>query len=400
MPEFTLPVDIGNRALQHLGVSRVGSLTATQKGAAEILFCYDKLRAAELRRNTWRFAIRNAVLRAVGIDTLLWTPPTWASGTSYVARQIVSYTPASDVYSGEAIIWQTDSDTSGTTTPDQTTIWHRYFGPIAVDLYDSTTTYRPGEIVVVPAAWSGATTYAKNATATGSNNTIYVSLVDSNLNHDPTTDGGTHWVAWASNGRSTTGWGETSAGTFVPLTYPGTTRFYLSLVEGNADNPLATGAQWLALNGTGAALQIVYPISAGPSTQTTTKNVFRLPHGFLRQVPSDPKVGINPALGAPAGPWATDWLFQGNYIVSRDPGPIMLRFCADVIDVPDMNPMFCEGLANIIADATCQTVTQSEAKKAEIMTDYRRIVGEARLVDAIEQGSQDPPEDDFITCRL
>lgn len=42
-------------------------------------------------------------------------------------------------------------------------------------------------------AWSSTKTYGSGEYVKGSDRLFYVSLVDSNLNHDPTTDDGTHW---------------------------------------------------------------------------------------------------------------------------------------------------------------------------------------------------------------
>lgn len=398
MPAFTAPIDIINRALQHVGSPRRG-ITDNQKNVTEGIFAYDKLREQELNRNTWVFATKRSVLRSVGVDSLIWSPPAWTTSTWSVGS-VVSYTPTSGVYSGEAIYWQTNAakTTTNTTKPDSDANWQQYFGPTAVDLYDSSQTYHAGEITIVPAAWASGTTYAKNAVVSNLT-TWYVSLQDSNTGHS-VTSATTFWTAWTSAGRSTTGWGETTSGTQVPLTYPGTPNFYLSLVDGNADNPLTSGARWLALNGTGAALDIVYPIGAGPSTDPQTAYVFYLPYGYMRRVASDPKAGVNPVLGAPAGPWADDWLFEGGYIVSRRPGPIMLRYIANVLDVSKMNAMFCEGLAIRIAlDSLVESLTQSSGKKGDLRMDYNRILGDARLVNAIETGWQDPPEDDFISAR-
>lgn len=45
----------------------------------------------------------------------------------------------------------------------------------------------------VPAAWSASVTYSLGALVIGSDKNLYVSLANSNLNHDPTSDGGVHW---------------------------------------------------------------------------------------------------------------------------------------------------------------------------------------------------------------
>lgn len=412
---FTAPIDILNRAFQIVGSPR-RSLTDVQRNISEALFAYDKIRLAALRRNLWTFATRRVVLRPVGVDTVLWTPPTWAAGT-YAVGAVAAFAPTSGPYSGETIYWQTSAaKTSGNTaTPDDDADWHRYFGPVAIDLYGNglTTTstviadgigsYHAGEVVLVPAAYSGATTYSTNQVVAGSDNNWYVSLANSNLNHDPTTDAGVHWALWTS-GRSTTGWGETTTGTMVPLTYPGTPRFYMSLVSSNTDNPLATGAQWLALNGTGAPLEVLYPINSGPSTQIQTLNAFRLPYGYLREAPDNPKANAYPYLGAPRGEFEHDWVREGDYIVSGTAGataPIMVRFVANVIDVPDMDPMFCEGVACQIAlDGLVMTLTDAPEKRQIAKDEFSRVMTEARIASAIEMGPVDTPVSRYITCRV
>ena len=75
-------------------------------------------------------------------------------------------------------------------------------------------------------------------------------------------------------------------------------------------------------------------------------------------------------------------------------------FVADVTDVRLMDAMFCEGLGARIGLEVCEPLTQSTAKKTTISQIYQKFMGEARTVNAIEQGAVDPPEDDFITVRF
>ncbi len=86
-------------------------------------------------------------------------------------------------------------------------------------------------------------------------------------------------------------------------------------------------------------------------------------------------------------------------MVTPDVGPIMLRFVADMVDVTRMHAMFCEGLGARLALEVCETLTQSSAKVATIAKEYQTFMSEARLVNAIEIGAEEPPEDDWVTCR-
>ena len=169
----------------------------------------------------------------------------------------------------------------------------------------------------------------------------------------------------------------------------------LSLVVGPFS---ATG--WLAVNGTLATLQILYPIGSGPLSQATTPNVFRLPNGYLRQAPTDPKGQFAPAVGGPAYNQEEDYLFEGNYIVSSCASLIMLRFVADVIDVMNMDPMFCEGLGQRMGWTMCEAMTQAKDKKDDCAAAYKLIMGEARAVNGIETGTVDPAEDEYLMVRL
>src|SRR2546430_17278743 len=87
---FQNAVDIGNRACQHAGVTRITDFNEDTLQAAEIAFNYDKVRRAELRRNVWQFAIRTAALRPVAAGTMFLNPTLWSSTTTYGFGAIVS----------------------------------------------------------------------------------------------------------------------------------------------------------------------------------------------------------------------------------------------------------------------------------------------------------------------
>ena len=158
---------------------------------------------------------------------------------------------------------------------------------------------------------------------------------------------------------------------------------------------------WIAQPGITLKIpNIIYPIGSGPAYEIDTRNVFFLPYNYLRAAPQDPKAGSSNFLGAPSGLMYEDWNFEGNYIVSRDTGPILFRFTADITKVSDMDDMFCGGLALTIALAIAPSLTQSDAKMGELASEYKLRMGEARTVNAIEEGAIEPPEDDWIACRL
>ena len=425
---FLDSMDIANSALQKCGAPQILSPTEDSKVNTEASFSYDKLRRVELRRNTWRFATRKVCLRAVDTNTMLVQPTLYNAATTYQPGAIVA--DANNQW------WLSMTEENLNNAPGgNNEVWEAYFGPKTIEPWDTTggTTYWTGELVymstaspggyviyqslvnansdvpntttpwsalvqyngdavvsylgqqwnsllelnlnVTPATgplnWASGTTYSTAQTVTGSDHLIYSSVGNGNIGHDPTTDGGVHWT----NTNVANGW------ILAPI-------------------QIASSINWRVILATMTNLSFSYPLGSGPSSQSETRNVFRLPAGYLKVAPQDPKAGSSNFLGAPSGIMYEDWLFSGDYIVSRDTGPIIFRFIADMTTVSQFDDMFCEGLACRIAIGICPSVTQSTEKVKEIEAEYKVFMGEARTVNAIEIGPVEPPEDDFITCRI
>lgn len=244
-------------------------------------------------------------------------------------------------------------------------------------------------------AWAIGTTYGVNAVVSYNGETWY-STQASNLGNTPSLQS-TYWVLYFGS-RVAQLHDATLAYFAGEVVYISTTA-YLSLQNDNDDTP--PSAKWRTLTGaTLTALDLIYPLGSGPVSQSGTRNVFVLPAGFLREAPQDPKAGSTSYLGAPSGLRYDDWEFEGIYIVSRESQPIIFRFAANVSDVSLMDPMFCEGLACRIALEVCEALTQSGEKLQSIGAAYNRFMSEARVVNGIETGPTEPPEDDFIACRI
>lgn len=433
MGRFLTPVSISNRALQHVGATRIDEtqgFAESSKNASECAFCYDKLRRAELRRNPWLFAIKRAVLRAIASDTMILAPALWSSGTTYFVGSIVS--------DETGALWISNTPNNLGNQPENSLTWDQYFGPMTVSLWDDGTSYSAGELVYTtdgdgvarvflslensnadnpatatayestvtyrknqvvtyssvaymsridlnlnnqpnlsPADWASGSTYAAAATVTGSDGVIYTSVQNGNTGHDPVSDDGTWW----------TDTGVLSAWTTV---FTGGTGSIKWLQIGGAEFPMGVGL---------VTPNIVYPIGTGPAEQSTTRNIYRLPAGYLRHLSPDPKAGSQSILGAPTNLIYTDWLFEGPYIITQDAGPLLLRFVADTVDVPKFDDLFCEGLAARMGYEICEPVTQSTSKRAICKDAYQTAMGDARLVNAIEAGSEESPMDDWLAVR-
>jgi hypothetical protein len=434
MPEFTTPTDIGNRAAQHCGAEMMDPVlgfTEVSKVAKQISSVYGKLRQAELERNVWTFATRRAALRAIDTNTMLLVPAAWVSTTTYFNGSIVD--------DGSETLWISRIQNNLGNQPQNSTTWEPYFGPMTVSLYDSTTTYYSGELVYTTAgdgksrvylsritgnsdnpatatAWSSTVTYntadvvtyqsvayqslidlntdqtPSSSPALYSSGTtysvgqrvydsatglIYQSATNGNVGNTPSTDGGAHW---------------TDTGVLCPWTtvFTAGTGSKNWLQIGGAEFPEGVGL---------TTMNIVYPLGSSPSANPTTLNVYRRPAGFLREAPQDPKAGSASWLGAPTNSIYNDWLFEGDYILTRCVGVIVLRFVADVQDVSKMKALFCECLAAQIALAVCEPLTNLTTKLTTIAQILKKKESEAITINAIETGSEESPLDDYLACR-
>jgi hypothetical protein len=380
-PAFSKPEDIANRALQHLGQTRLTSLAPADNSlaATEMSFSYDKLRESELRRNVWRFSTRRSIIRPVTATSRQWQAPTWSAATTYGFGAIVFY---ADLY-GRNLLWLSTSANNLNQNPIVTgTAWQQYFGAVVADLYDKTQAYFTGDLV-----YENPSVGAYN---------VYLSLQSNNADDPNVVD------AWDATVTYLTG-----AIVSVGITD------YISLVDNNLNFPPATSPtywqvsiqttsyKWALVSTVTAALQIFTPAAIGPATPTSqpARSVFPLPYGYLRIAPQDPKAGSVSILGAPSGGRYNDWEEEGNYIVTQDPFPIVLRFVANVADVSSMDPMFCEGFAARLALELCEPITQSSEKIGVATKMYTKFMTEARMVNGIETGPVEPPLDDWINCR-
>jgi len=428
---FRTPIDIANRALQHCGVTRISSFTEISKNAKEVAFCYDKLRRAELRRNVWSFSIRRTVLRPVDISTMLVVPTLWSPSVTYFVGSIVT-----DQF---GTIWISQAPFNLNNDPLSTAVWQQYFGGLTASLWNSAASYYPGEVVytavgdgtyrvylslidgnsdspsaptvydatavyfknqvvsfglvsymslidlntnnqpdLAPALFDIATTYASGDKVGASDGVIYESLAGGNLGNDPVSDAGVHWA---------------NTGVLNPWTtvFVGGVGSIKWLQIGGAEFPNGVALQ---------TLNLIYPIGCGPSSQATTRNIFKLPANWLREAQQDPNNNGLSWLGAPAGPFLNDWAYENGYLISRYGDVIPYRFAADISDVTLMDDMFCEGLAARIGLEVCEPLTQSDSQIHTIAGMYKLAIDDARTVNGIQTGSDEPPDDPYLTVRL
>jgi len=398
---FQTSVDIANRALQHCRMLRIVAFTDSSPNAKETGFVFDKVREAELRSNLWRFATKRVVLRPIDTSTVtLATSTTVSSGTT------LTFTDTTGATTGP--VFSSDTDLPSNTTVTAITATTVTLSQAITGSIPSGTaiTFGPQTLVWTPPTYSASTTYAAGSVVVDANGEWWQSKVAANLANTP--QPGASWQhytgvdtvqAWLTTNTYFTG--ELALGTDAKV--------YMSLLSQNGDgttgnDPVTTSGFWLLVNGTTTPLSFFYPIGTGPAVDNNTWNVFRLPHGFLRQAPTNPKGSANVWLGAPHGNTREDWTFEGDYLLSSSINSLMLRYIANVVDVPDFDPMFCEMLAARIAEETAPILVTDPSLLTTILNNVRRHYTTERYkaitVNGIEIGPIDPDVDDLITCRM
>lgn len=451
MSAFSAPLDIANRALDHVGSRAITSFTDGSRNAPIVKAVYQKLRVAELERNDWVFSLRKAAVRAIDTTTMLLVANAFntVSDAAYEVGDIVTYNSRlyiaiADMPAGFAVA-PIDSEFALAPT------WDDYFGPLTVALWlpanpggsGSTVKnfsggYRAGEIAYVapgngtffafmsrtdgntddplaPKAWRAETMYASGKLVLGSNNTIYQSTQNFNIGNDPTIVVST--AAWVI--------GTTyAAGAYAYYTDG---MIYRSLVAGNvghapyasptqwvpigmwantwtatvAPQPVASSDNWHFLACSLAPLSIVFPVSAGWASDGLTNNLFMLPNNFLKLAPGDDARGNKARFaGAASGPTGDDYIFQGGYLISQSVGPLVIPFVSDFQNVSAMSSMFCEGLGARMGLETCEKITQETTKQPQCQLAYRSAMREARMSNAIKLGPVQQVENQYVQVRV
>ena len=391
MAKFATPTDIVNRGRQGLGLGDIAgtdSLAApTTSATTEFAGAYDKLRLAELQRNVWTFACRRTTIRPMSMTTVVFTPPTYAAGTIYFAGDVV--------IDASGAVWVSKQNanignTPGVVPATGVLFWDTYFGNLYIDAWNASavntttnTAYDAGEVVYKT---PGDGTYA-----------VYRSLVSSNSEQPDAVDAYVSTTMYAAgavvsvsgvNYQSLVALNVNHAPPTSPTQWTGT-----------VTNALVSGSWRQVIGAMIAPPTLSWPLASGPSEDIGTRNVYPLPAGFLKEAPQKPKAGVMPYLGASRALPQDDWEKTGAFFVTSQTGPVAYRFVADVQDVTTMDAMFCEGLGLRMGHDLCERVTQAPEKKASLAQDYAQVMGDARTVNAIEQGPVEAPLERYVAVR-
>lgn len=98
-----------------------------------------------------------------------------------------------------------------------------------------------------------------------------------------------------------------------------------------------------------------------------------------------------------------DWKIENHQgvrcILTNDGDSLPIVYIARVTDPTLFDAIFVDALACKLAWHTCEQITQSNTKKADIHSEYLDSIREARRFNAIENQPTEPPEDTWISAR-
>lgn len=243
--------------------------------------------------------------------------------------------------------------------------------------------------------WSSVTAYALNDIVTGPDGIVYQSRVTANTANTPASNP-TKWSLYFGSIVSQ----EFVAGTayYAGELVTSSGILYISKISANMDTPPTANWMTMATVPTLSAPNFVYPLGVG--ADSVTSSAYRLPNGFLREAPQNPKNGAVSIMGDPIGNAYSDWSYESDYLISPSGGVILYRYVADLADTEAFDALFIEGFACRLAIAVCEPLTQSTTKAQAVASEYNKFMSEARTVNGIETGSVEPPLDNYLECRI
>ena len=95
-----------------------------------------------------------------------------------------------------------------------------------------------------------------------------------------------------------------------------------------------------------------------------------------------------------------EYMIEGNVILTDIEAPLKLRYIARITDPNQWDVNFREAFASRLAMEICEDLTQSDTKKANAASDYKRAITQAVRTSSIEKPPSTPPDNTWIVSRL
>lgn len=121
------------------------------------------------------------------------------------------------------------------------------------------------------------------------------------------------------------------------------------------------------------------------------KNRFKLPGDFIMLAPEDQRLTDYPL--------KTDWIIEGEYILSDDDSPLDIRYVSSSITENMFPPLFAEAFSAQLAVSTVEELTQSNTKLQNLFSILERQVNMAKKRNFIISPKPRAPVSSWISGR-
>lgn len=131
------------------------------------------------------------------------------------------------------------------------------------------------------------------------------------------------------------------------------------------------------------------------------KTAFPLPVDFARIVQVGEYFDFSGIRNAPLDRSVVPYRIEGAQILTDLPAPLNIRYVADVSSDPGQwDATFVDALACRLAAEMCETLTKAPSKTEMMEKAYRRAIGEARRLAAIESPPEPIPDNSWTMTRF
>lgn len=154
---------------------------------------------------------------------------------------------------------------------------------------------------------------------------------------------------------------------------------------------------------------LTYTYSSGGTTNLSAAwgytASFATPSDCLRIIELNNYSGLYELLGS-SGKGGSDFRIEQNRILTNSNDDLEIKYVQTVTTTagttitPALDPLFQEALCLKLAIEICEILTEDQAKKNQLWSEYRMVVAQAKRCDAIETPGEPMDEDSWLDARI
>lgn len=139
-----------------------------------------------------------------------------------------------------------------------------------------------------------------------------------------------------------------------------------------------------------------FSIKRASLPETAIPPIFGKPHEY--PLPGD-FLFLAPEETTYSNPRTRDWEMEGTSILSSDSSPLNIRYVSSSITEGSFSATFAEAFAVSLAIATCEEITNSNTKLANLAQFYDKSIQRAQKRNDIQRPPRKQPTCSWITVR-